>query len=187
MKQVGIVTLLTMLSVSILWPQVDSAASPDIKQNSIGLGLGIPYGVLGVNADINIVPNVNISLGIGTTILAGVGYNIGLKYFFSPVENPLRPRISAYYGTNEVSELTRMYTYGNVFYASPTTEKKSYTGINLGIGVQWMWGITKSNGIDFDIIYLATSGLDIDELRSEGYNIEDPGKIKVSVGYRHSL
>ena len=51
-------------------------------------------------------------------------------------------------------------------------------------------GETKSNGLDIDIIYGATTGYDIDELTEKygsRYTIEELGKVKVSIGYRHSF
>ncbi len=165
---IAIMTIL--LSSSVLWAQGESVLAPEIKKNSFGLGLGVPYGVLGANLDVNVAPNLNLSAGIGTTVLAGIGYSFGLKYFFMPIERTFRPRISAYYGVNTVVE----YIGGG--------DNESYVGINLGIGTQWMWGKTKSNGLDLDIIYIATTGLDAEEM-----GIEEPSKVKLSIGYRHAF
>jgi len=41
--------------------------------------------------------------------------------------------------------------------------------------------------LDFDIIYLASTGLDIDKLKDEGFKVDEPSKIKISIGYRHSF
>jgi hypothetical protein len=186
MKHVTIIAMMMILLSSVLWAQKDSVSSSKMKKNSIGLGFGIPYGILGVNLDINVATNLNLSGGVGTTILAGIGYNLGLKYFFIPIEQTFRPRVSAYYGTNTVSEVPRIGTFGS-FSVSSGKETKSYSGLNLGIGAQLMWGETKSNGLDFDIIYLATTELDIEELRDEGFVIEDPGNVKIAIGYRYAF
>ena len=53
--------------------------------------------------------------------------------------------------------------------------------------MQWLWGKTKWGGLDFDIIFIATSGLDVDKLRDEGFNVEEPGKFKIFIGYRHAF
>jgi hypothetical protein len=50
-----------------------------------------------------------------------------------------------------------------------------------------MWGTSRKNGLDFDIIYIATTSFDIDELRDDGIVVEDPGKIKFSIGYRRTF
>jgi hypothetical protein len=150
------------------------------KKNSFGLGLGIPYGALGVNIDINAGSNLNLSLGIGTTIFAGIGYNVGFKYFFTPIERTFRPRVSAYYGINAIV----LKEYIGI---DKEDEGESYTGLSIGAGAQWMWGKTKSNGLDFDIIYIATTGYDVDKLKEEGFDVEEYGKVKISIGYRHGF
>jgi len=175
MKRIGVMLVLFTL-ISLSWSQETAEDKPVIDKNSWGLGFGIPYGVLGGNVDVNIAPNLNVSFGLGTTILAGVGYNFGLKYFFSSVENTMRPRIMAFYGVNAMSEI------GN--------DTDTYTGLSLGGGIQWMWGETKSNGLDIDVIFIATTGYDIDELQDRygtRYIIEEYGKVKFSIGYRHSF
>ncbi len=180
MKHISVIAMMVLLSSSVLWAQGEPISSSEMKKNSFGLGLGVPYGIFGANLDLNVAPNLNLSGGVGTTVFAGIGYNFGLKYFFTPIEQTFRPRISAYYGVN--SMVLKEYIGWN-----KEDEGESYTGISLGIGAQWMWGKTKSNGLDFDIIYLATSGIDVDELRDEGFDVEEPGKVKISIGYRHAF
>jgi len=175
MKKI-ILILVLLLFVSKSLAQDETSATSKIDKNSWGLGFGIPYGVLGANVDVNIVDNLNLSFGLGTTVIAGVGYNFGFKYFFTSVENSIRPRILAFYGVNAASEIG--------------DDTATYTGLSLGGGIQWMWGETKSNGLDIDIIYVATTGYDIDELEEKYgsmYQIEDFGKVKISIGYRHSF
>jgi len=187
MKITLILTIAIFLIAGVSWGQESNInigeSDADIemfKKNSNGVGFGIPYGIIGINTDINLAQNLNLSVGIGTTIFAGMGYNFGLKYYLLPVNHTFRPRISAYYGTNAI---VLIETGG---WAS-NEEGESYKGVTLGIGSQWMWGESKSNGMDIDIMYIASSGLDIDELRRDGYNIEDPGNIKLSIGYRHGF
>jgi hypothetical protein len=178
MKLVSTIVMMILLSSSVLWAQGEPVLSPEMKLHSFGMGFGIPYGVLGANLDFNVAHNLNLTGGVGTTVLAGIGYNIGLKYFFTSVERSFRPRISAYYGVNAI--VVKEYGYKD-------DEGESYTGISLGLGAQWMWGEAKSNGLDFDAIYIATSGYDIDELRAEGFEVDEPGKVKVSIGYRRAF
>ena len=45
----------------------------------IGLGFGIPYGIFGVNAEYYPIDNLSVSAGLGTTLLAGVGYDVGVQ------------------------------------------------------------------------------------------------------------
>ena len=176
---VAVVTIFLLVS-SVAWAQEPSTDNSSLKKNSFGLGLGIPYGVLGGNVDVNIAPNLNLSIGLGTTILAGVGYNVGIKYFFAPIDRTFRPKVSAYYGIN--SAVLKEY-YG----IDKEDEGEAYAGFSIGGGAQWMWGETKSQGLDLDIIYIATTGYDADELREEGFDVEELGRAKISIGYRRAF
>jgi hypothetical protein len=161
----------------------DLETSPQtFKKNSIGVGVGIPYGVLGSNWDINIAPNLNVSGGFGTTVFAGMGYNFGLKYFLRSVEHKFRPRVSGYYGVNSMIVVQNQFGI--------TDDGTSYAGLSLGFGAQWMWGSSRTSGLDFDLMYILTrGGFDdaLSDLTTRGYEVSDPGKIKVSVGYRRSI
>ena len=169
MKCILTSVLIIFIFSSVIYSQESSQVV--LKKNSFGVGLGIPYGVLGGNIDINVAPNLNLSAGIGTTVLAGIGYSCGFKYFFMPIERTFRPRVSAYYGVNTMIE-----------YIGGSKDNESFSGVNLGVGAQWMWGKTKSKGLDFDIIYIATTGLDAEEK-----GVEEPDKVKISFGYRHGF
>ena len=172
MKHLIIILLVFTLIKPVISQEADEETH-EYSNNSWGIGFGIPYGILGANVDVNIFSDLNFSFGLGTTILAGIGYNFGLKYFLSAKENSFRPRLIAFYGINSMSII------GDV--------ADSYTGLSIGGGFQWMWGETKSNGLDLDIIYIATTGYDVDELQAKypAYKIEELGKVKISIGYRH--
>ncbi|MBN2709507.1 MAG: hypothetical protein JXR46_10730 [Calditrichaceae bacterium] len=172
----SIIFILILFLTSFAWPQETSSEVYETKKNSFGFGLGIPYGVLGGNVDINMAPQLNVSIGIGSSIVAGIAYNAGLKYFLNTIEHSFRPRLSAYYGINAISSIA--------------DHEETYTGFSLGFGAQWMWGNTKSNGLDFDVIYIVSTGYDIDELRTEygsRYMIEEYGSVKFSIGYRRAF
>lgn len=165
MKKLTVLIVIVMLMATTVFAGEGPSKS---KKKSWGIGFGIPYGILGVNSDYNIAPNFNLTLGFGSTIFAGMAYNGGLKYYLASKDNSFRPKISAYYGTNAMKEKAGYYM----------SEWKQYTGLTLGIGTQWMWGKSKSSGLDFDVMYIATSGLS---------NHDDYGKIKISLGFRHGL
>lgn len=185
MKRFLICTLAVLFLSSALRSQEPDADSPTFKKNSVGVGLGIPYGIIGANVDVNVLPNLNASAGLGTTVMAGVGYNFGLKYFFTDLGRAFRPRVSAFYGINAATEITKIYIGAG---GSSSTETQTYTGLSLGIGGQWMWGESKSFGLDFDVIWMATTGLDINKLRNQGYSfVEEPGKVKISLGFRYAI
>ena len=123
MKRILTSILIIFVLSSVIYSQEPSQVV--FKKNSFGVGLGIPYGILGGNIDINVAPNLNLSAGIGTTVLAGIGYSFGFKYFFMPIERTFRPRVSAYYGVNTAIE-----------YIGGSKDNESFTGVNIGAGFQ---------------------------------------------------
>lgn len=201
-------TLIGLLTLAFATSNISAAGAPDMasaKKVSVGLGFGIPYGVLGSSFDINVAPQFDVSLGFGTTVLAGAGYNVGVRYYLAGEEKNFRPRLSANYGTNAMVQIED--SYGNWdgedwdwSYAKPQDrgagnaqawrssgigeDAKSYTGLSLGLGARWMWGQNKAHGLDFDVILIATTGLDIDKLNMQGYDVSEPGRVKISLGYR---
>ena len=153
------------------------------SKGAIGAGLGVPYGILGANAEYEVGKNLYISGGIGTTILAGTGYSIGLRYYLKEAGNSWRPRLSAFYGTNSVLDVVAFG--GDDF-------QEQYSGLALGIGQKWLLGERHRQGIDLDLMFLATRGDfddDADMLEEMGYEVDDigAGKIKFSVGYRYNF
>ncbi len=92
---------------------------------NVGVGFGIPYGVLGFNLELSLLPYLSVTGGFGTTIFTGVGYNVGLKGYFRKPGPVWRPRASVYYGINGM--------YAKDF-NHPDNEK--YSGVTVGLGQQ---------------------------------------------------
>ncbi len=149
---------------------------------SIGLGFGIPYGTLGANFDIKLVKVLYATAGIGTGIFVTPLYNVGLKCYMRTGEFKFRPRVMAGYGTTSMIYIQD--TYGN------TIEKGSFTGMTLAAGFQWALNITKTVGVDFDIIYILDDSKLEDRMqyyKNQGYDLdwEASGNVKVSLGLRY--
>jgi hypothetical protein len=144
------------------------------EQNSWGAGVGIPYGLMGVNVDYNIISNLDVSFGIGVNPLSGLCYNMGEKLHLASEEKRFRPRISCYYGTNTIVEepgfLSDDYT--------------NYNGVTAGVGARIFFGATQQHGLDFDLLYIISTEADIDQLEAEGYDVSGMDDIKISIGYR---
>ena len=174
MKSFKISLLLIIFLSATAFAQESTPAK--VRKNSFGLGLGIPYGILGVNMDFCVAPGIDLSLGIGSTLVAGIGYNAGVKYFFQPPEKKFRPKISAFFGTNTAIE-----------FIGGDKDNEAYNGLSIGVGGQWLFGKSRRNGIDFDIFYYATRGYDLDEIEEEGYSIDEPADIGIAIGYRRTF
>lgn len=159
-----LILLLFAYSPPVLFAQeLVSEKAP--SKHSLGVGVGLPYGTLGVNLDICILENLSLSSGLGSTIYAGPGYASGLKYFLADAKSIFRPRLSCYYGTNSI-----------LIYEDKKDLNKAYSGISAGLGAQLLWQKTK-NGFDFDLFYVATSQS----------NLELKNRVVVAIGFRRAF
>ncbi|MCX6827686.1 MAG: hypothetical protein NT002_00140 [candidate division Zixibacteria bacterium] len=175
-KLTTIVTAVLLLAfIGTTHAQSPNPLKADSRTVTMGVGFGVPYGVLGTNTDISFSDNFSSSMGLGTTILSGMAYNFGMRFFLAQPASTFRPRISAFYGVNSIIESGSFLI----------DEYESFEGITLGFGAEMMFGSSKANGLDFDIMYIATTGYDADELRSRGYEVS--GGAKISLGYRHAF
>jgi hypothetical protein len=165
----------------VAYPKSEIRAIESLRTTvSIGVGFGIPYGILGLNAEIEPAKFIDISVGLGTTILAGMAWNIGAIGYFLDQGSTFRPRISLFYGTNSM--------LGWTSFNSSVDNYESYAGLTMGAGVKY--GISESGSVTLDLIYLLTTGYDdkINELKSLGYSIDNQDSgIKYSIGYKYSF
>lgn len=188
-RTIAIITVLLMLAA------VASAQETAQKErSSIAIGLGVPYGVLGVNVDIGVAPRLALSGGVGTTVLAGMGYNFGAKYFLASQESSFRPLVGAYYGTNALAEVQSTSQYDDPYYKGASGAKSaawssntpddftSFSGLSLMLGAQWMWGASRTSGLDLGVVLIASTGLDAEQL-----GVEEPGRVKIALGYRRAF
>ncbi|MDZ4183183.1 MAG: hypothetical protein U1B83_09920 [Candidatus Cloacimonadaceae bacterium] len=149
------------------------------KRGSLGFGYGLPYGGLGFNADMNLMEYLAITAGIGTFGYT-TGYEIGLKSWLLPRESNFRPQFTMLYGIN-----------GLVLIDIPVGAdiREAYRGFTAGAGGRWMFGDRMNHGMDFDILYVISSGMfdRIDELEEQGYSFTKINRWKISFGYRYAF
>lgn len=155
-------------------------ASPVLAEGgSWGVGFGIPYGVMGVNLDYNIISNFDLSLGLGISPLSGFAYNIGGKLYLASEEKSFRPRVSYYYGTNTTVDETGYYDFVDKY--------TNYNGVTAGIGATVYFGQSSSRGLDFDLLFRVSTEADVDQLKAKGYDTDDIEERTFSIGYRQKF
>jgi hypothetical protein len=95
-------------------------------EHVVGLGLGLPYGGVGVNYE--------LGLNEWFAPTGGLGYydddtrwNVGGRFYYPGQTAKLRGRVTLLYGTNA--------TLNNSF----TGEKKALEGFSAGVGVDWRY------------------------------------------------
>jgi len=145
---------------------------------SVGAGFGIPYGGIGINGEYAVMKNVNLTAGLGTTVVAGAGFSIGIKYYLKEDGNTWRPRAAAYYGTNGAFEVI-----------GRGGSKDTFSGLSVGLGQKWMFGASQKHGLDLDLMFIVTSGIfdRVDLLEAGGLDVDSTGRIKLSLGYRYAF
>lgn len=150
----------------------------EVKEHSWGVGFGIPYGVMGVNLNYNIIPYMDLSLGLGISPLSGFAYNIGGKLYFASDEKRFRPKISCYYGTNTMVDDPLYYE---------TDNSTNYNGITVGVGGLVYFDQANRHGLDIDLLYRVSTEANIDRLNVEGYDTSGIEEFTISIGYRQKF
>jgi len=125
------------------------------ENNSLGLGFGPQYGGIGLNLEYQVSNNANISFGLGSTIITGIGYSMGFNLYLIDWSNTWRPRISLNYGFVGAVKLEE---------ENNGTFKKKYDGLTIGLGQKWMWGENKRHGLDLDIFVIIVSNFNQQEI-----------------------
>ncbi len=163
----------------------NSAFAQEAGTVDLGLGLGIPYGVIGGKMEYFVIDNLSLHASLGTNTV-GVGYGAGAQYYFGD-KNSWSPNISIHYGS-----------YGVITADDDAAILKSvfdgdeeFEGLAIGGGVRKMWG---QSGLAIGGHYILDSGLEDrkDELEKKGVEFDDGGgfgsdKFKISVGYVRSF
>jgi hypothetical protein len=129
-------------------------------EGSIGLGIGTPYAMTGVNLKVNIINSTFISLGLGDSENQTT-YGIGVHQYLLSREHSWRPGIGLRYGTNS-------YLYYETFRNNPdeysawnwqsTGHDKHYSGFDFVLSQQVSFGLTHAHGLDFGVVCRLTDG-----------------------------
>lgn len=118
----------------------------------LGIGIGIPYGGVGINLDLFPVQYLAISGAAGTAIFDDL-LMVGGKLFPLGREDRFNPRFAGYY-VNDTS---------HKLFGGTTTR----TGFAISGGFEWRF--TRHQGLDVDLSYLDVSQGDTVVLPAIGY------------------
>jgi hypothetical protein len=140
-----------------------------VSRFSLGAGLGIPFGVIGLSCEMNPIlgagPDViakyfsfNVGLGYAG---AGPGYSLGFRFYPMGRDRVWAPKVSLMYGTVLV-----------------VNWEHTYRGFSVGAGV--VRRLRKKTSLDADLIFI------INRFGYSSTNWEG-GRLKVSRGVRRSL
>ena len=136
---------------------------------SVGFGLGVPYGVLGGAVTLGF-DYLAIIAGVGTTLVAGVGYGIGARVYFLDSGYRVRPHFTAVWGTTAAYQIT-----GEVDITGVLTGFGFYAGLDQDFGQLGDWYATYGLG------YITHGDLPYGLTASD---VGTPIKAMFSIGYR---
>jgi hypothetical protein len=163
--------------------------------STMGAGVGISYGLIGINADLITDKNTHFVAGIGY-YSKNVCYNFGLKQYLSNPSHNLRLRLLTNFGIIAIAKVyshvdfTAGHYIGGTYYSEHysglvSTGTKAIHGITIGLGGQYMFGSRKKHGFDFDVLYVVKEWA---SLFSAGkYEIKDETPIRICFGYRFAF
>jgi hypothetical protein len=92
-------------------------------ESNFGLGVGLPYGGMGIHFGTNITNGLNLFGGLGYQV-ADIGYNFGLRKDFES-KNLVQFYLSGMFGTNAAIKIEGL-----------SEANKTYRGASFGAGVK---------------------------------------------------
>lgn len=163
-----------LLLLGVLFWFSSSTQAFDVS-NNIGAGIGIPYGLFGVNyeLELNIVDSfaVGPSIGLGSTIVAGTAAQYGVKMHFLDRRSLVRIGLSYWNAVNTVVKT-----------GSESWEAKR--GNVVAADIRFQFGRKRNNGLDIYVLKILSPTKS--DLEDEGYNVTSYGSpIKFGIGYVH--
>lgn len=120
-------------------PESNGHLSSRKGEATLGIGIGLPYGAIGLRAGVNVVNGLNVFGGVGYQI-SGVGYNIGVLKDF-PSASMTQFYLTGMYGTNAAIKVVNLSEYD-----------KLYTGPTFGLGIKINSRKTEGNYWDLGLL-----------------------------------
>jgi hypothetical protein len=111
----------------------------------LGLGFGMPYGLLGANVELMLGQTVGVYGGLGTLVVApDMGYQFGMRVYLLPMECPFRFRLGLGYGTAAIFLWQEQSSNVILHY-------EVASGVQPSVGFEWR--LSRIFSLDFDVIY----------------------------------
>ncbi len=147
---------------------------------ALGLGWGIPYGVLGGFVEFRPISYFSVCGGLGTTIFSGLGWTVGTKVYVLEQGYMARPFGSAYYGINGIVSVRDQY------YNSILSER--YRGFTFGGGVNMSFDEMRKHEILIELLYIINPEFyDRIDVLDQTYDFAEFGlfPVKFAIGYAY--
>ena len=187
MKNLKPVAILILVSANLLAP---SAYASDL---SLGVGIGRPFGVGGVNGAYFIGDHLQVAVGFGNGKLLFSGesnYSLGANYFFGKKNDKWRKRIGLNYNEYEESGIQVEHRSSQGEVIESTSSQSRFKGIELDLGIRRLIGGQKNRSFEFGTtIPLIKEKTEDDELWGEDTYTSEDDEINIHLefylGYRY--
>ncbi|MFK7952571.1 MAG: hypothetical protein AB8B73_06965 [Ekhidna sp.] len=153
--------------------------SSESGQTSVGIGLGLSYGALGLKISNNVFTNTSLFAGFGYHVVS-LGYNFGVQYSI-PTEGQVEVYLNGMYGTNAIVKIIGLPEYDNI-----------YRGPSFGFGIKLNSNQKEGNYWDLGLIIPVTSS----EFKQSVEDIENDSRVAeftkaspvlINIGYNFSF
>ena len=146
---------------------------------TFGLGIGLPYGGFGARLGTNVADELNLFAGVGS-MLAGVGYNIGIRKDFAS-DAATQFYLMGMYGTNAAIKISGLSELDEVF-----------TGPSFGLGIKINSRENEGNYWDVGLILPVTSSdfSDAEEAVKNDPRVEEFTEsfpVLITIGYNFNI
>ena len=168
MKRIPYVATVIVISSLLICANAvaDEAPQERVERIRLGVGLGVPYGVLGANIAFQSNDLLEVNAGLGTP---GDGYwswNIGGRFYPFPKLKRFRPRLSALIGV------------------VGTVKDRNNKIIDVfegpAVGAGFIWKFFRRHSIDLDLFWINS---EIIERINNDIKLDEENQILLSLGY----
>ncbi|MBL1233739.1 MAG: hypothetical protein P1U44_07355 [Vicingaceae bacterium] len=137
------IKLIYLLLVLILQLNINAQKTQRNEIASIGLGIGLDHGGLGVNFTTYLTKNIGLFGGFGYVVV-NIGFNAGVKLRHIVYEKPgnISPYAIVMYGTNSVVQITNAPEYN-----------KTFSGLTFGGGIDFSFNRRKIGYWSFGLLF----------------------------------
>lgn len=179
LKKITCLLFSILLMHSVSAQDADGHLSSLKGENTLGIGLGLPYGGIGFRVGSNIADELNLFGGFGYQV-AGLGYNFGIMKDFAS-SRQAQFYLTGMFGTNAAIKVEGLSEYN-----------KTYLGLSFGLGVKVNSRKKEGNYWDLGLLLpLTSSQFKADERTVENdprvSDFRSASPVLIVIGYNFNL
>ena len=119
---------------------------------SLGVGIGRPFGIGGVNGAYTLTDHLQVAAGIGNGKLLFSGesnYSLGINYYFGEITDKWRKRIGVNYNEYQESGIQVEHRSSKGEITDSTSSESRFKGIELDLGMRRLMGGKRNRSFEF--------------------------------------